>query len=443
MPASMQIVRFGTSLLLGETKNAEEGLVHLAIMYEAVEGGWSKVHHESVMRVSKNLIVNAEYVLEKEMIEEGEGRSVLDVLHEEVVPHLSAGKVQLGESELIAYQRNGNGIGISIGEDILWVPLAEAMTNNSLGEFLALEAHRSTLKSLGLVESAFSGNLADSFIEIRRPVHAYMKVNPLRDVTTLHERTPVSIVGFNQGCAVIDADGEEFYRPIEEDAQFWTKKRKDDDYYFNLDADNDNLPDPLQALPSKAGLNTHRHVRREDNFQVQPEMHKSAGHFAPIGKISNEDYGILGEQLGESYLGTHGFTDDERLAKPDTHDIGTEPGLDPEDRDAEVSKARAKKDDDFRRDNDGKDAVPQDYTGEYGDEIPPDDGTDDDPDGSQPHEVGRGKRHDSQFVEHNIDEILDRVMGGADVDFLISSRKAAGVREKVYNEKLKEYFPEA
>jgi hypothetical protein len=150
-----------------------------------------------------------------------------------------------------------------------------------------------------------------------------------------------------------------------------------------MDTNRDLKPDPLQALPSKAALGV-TPSRKENNFNVQPELHKVAGHFAAIKDISVDpgDYGIL----GESYVGTHGYEDDERLLKAPIHDLGVEPGLDGADHDLQVSKAMSDKDADTAYNDDGKDGTPKDYDGEYGEETPPDDGTDAHPD-AQPDEL--------------------------------------------------------
>jgi hypothetical protein len=153
----------------------------------------------------------------------------------------------------------------------------------------ALEANRGRLKYLGVVDSKKPVVGSTGFV--KKPFHAYMKKDPFRDISKLHEGTPIEITDYYRGCAVIEADGEEFYIPVEPLSTIETKN-KDDQYYFSLDMDKDNIPDPLVALPSKTALNQDRSCP-DNNWNAQPELRKVAGNLSALPNIDMDDVSII------------------------------------------------------------------------------------------------------------------------------------------------------
>ena len=369
----MKLYRLGKDLILGEAKNSEQNVLHLENQFILGESGWERMD-PSICRVSESFIINCDFHLdESKVITEKEQINIGKVVHENFSPFLGRRQVEFGNTRVVAYQRK-SGLGIGIvqeSNEVTWVPFTDILSQVQIGQYMALESLREKIVGLGLLEDTHRGLVQEGFSELPRDIHVYMRVDPFKDVTTLREGTPVAVLGYYKGNLVVEADGEIFWRPIEETA-YWDDPQKGDSYYFSLDSDRDGIPDPLQALPSKPALSNVK-PRPEDNYNVQPELKKSSHHFGPNQNFLefSKDFGVL-----EGYIGTNGFESDERLNKPGIHDVGYEPGLDAADQDDQVDRDELYKcaltvDDDEET---GIDSVDQDFEGEYG-EIPPDDGT--------------------------------------------------------------------
>ena len=180
---------------------------------------------------------------------------------------------------------------------------------------------------------------------------------------------------------MVEADGEEFWLPVEERNEY-QPSMKDDWYYFgNQDSDADLIHDPLQMLPSKPALAQTYPASPEDNWNITPDLRKTAGHFSSMPNIKMKEHAdvLRGEEGLVEFLGTQGYEEFERLHRDKLHDLAVKPGLKPEQEDEKPGEEHA---DDIRRmttkdlARTGDDAVPHDYTGEYGDESGEvDDGT--------------------------------------------------------------------
>lgn len=410
----MKLFRLGGNLLLGEQKNCETvngaSLHHLEVAYVLRENSWAPVKPLTV-KVLGSFVVNENFTPYDEHIQESETEiDYSDIVHENFVPFMGRKWVKFGNRQVVAYQRRGEGIGwLTEGDQAVnWTALPNVLENGQVGQFMILEALRPQLVGFHLVSPAHRGPVQEGFTDLTETIHVYMKTEPFRDITKLKEGTAVSALGYYKGCVVIEADSELFWKPLEENA-YWDQKQKDDAYYFNMDGNKDGLPDPLQALPSKPGLYTSP-PRGSDNHNVQPELRKAVQHFGPNQNLlGEEDFGIL----GESYIGTHGYEDDERLQDPETHDVAVEPGLDGSHQDYHVSTAQAKKDRDTFANDDGRDGVPQDYTGEYGDEDVP---------------------------TSTVKEAMNLIMSGIDVDSVLEGLSNES-REKIKLDLLKKTFP--
>ncbi len=367
----MKLFRLGRNLIAGEAKNASEKTLHIEATHFLDEGVWEKISDPVIVKVLESFIVNSDFQLKEDLSEKEGSKSFHQLVHENFSPFLGRRWVEFGNTKVVSYERNEAIHYLSENEAIQTVEVANVLSNCQVGQFMALEANRDNLVSLGLVDILERGPVSDNLVELGRDIHAYMKVSPFKDITVLREGTSVAVLGYYQGCAIVEADGDLFYRPVEETA-YWDKAYKDDAYYFSLDGNDDGLPDPLQALPSKPALYTNR-PRREDNYNVQPDLAKAAQHFGPNqDMLDDEDFSVI-----ESFLGTNGFEDFERLGHEELHDIDPkdEPGLEPHDHETPFDKQDTLLKRGTAIDGDGPDAVDHDYDGHYADEPTPDDGT--------------------------------------------------------------------
>lgn len=184
---------------------------------------------------------------------------------------------------------------------------------------MALESLRAVLGPLGVIQR--DKPVIESFGILARPFHAYMKCNPFRDITKLHEGTVVEIIDYYKGCAVIEADGEPFWFPVES-LSLIESKTKDDAYYFNMDFDRDNIPDPLVALPSKVALGQ-KPTSPSDNYQAQPELSKVAGNLYPLPDIDMDDVSILKDEteLKEAAYTSIEYHHDYQHGHPEIHGV--------------------------------------------------------------------------------------------------------------------------
>ncbi len=217
---------------------------------------------------------------------------------EAVSEHLLRGSIKLREGRLTSFDRRGRGLCVEGRKRPLWLaPETVLETHPEIGEHLALEWARPYLVRKGIVESgkavrASYGALTDS-------LYVYMKRCPFRDVTKLYEGTVCEASGYDRGCAMLVADGERFWLPVES-STFSEAIPKDEDYYQTLDANGNNLPDPLEYLPGKVGLRagTPAQVGPDSNFNAAPDLRLVAGNFASLPDIANDEGDILGESYG-------------------------------------------------------------------------------------------------------------------------------------------------
>lgn len=357
-----QLFRLGRYLVLGETKGTDGSYTRLQALYAATGGKWEPVI-PCDMRVSEAFIINSDYPSENIAASIKENSSPIEigkVVKESLAPHLGFGKIHLGYSEIVALD---NGVWISeSGDRPNCLDPADVLSSVQIGQILALEALRSKLETLGLIEKHSFKPVTEGFVSLSKPVVVFMKVEPFKDITKINEGVTVSVDGYYKGCAVVEADGELFWRPLEE-STFWDKKVKDKAYYFTMDSNKDFIPDPLQALPSKPALGAVP-ARKEDNYNTQPDLRKVAGHFSPQEEISMEEFNILGEGFGAIYHEYYERGDNDSMPK----DLGNEPGLEPTDYDDKVDDffdTKAKKSGERYQ---GKDATPQNYSGDKVDE---------------------------------------------------------------------------
>jgi len=322
------IFRLGKYVVHGVVKEAKDKLLSVeARAVHVTKDQWKPVKPE-MMEVSPAFVMTDEYdpgamrFVEARVI-----TTVESLVRESIVPTLGFGNVQYGYSELVGY---GDGVWFNEnGQDTDKINPEDILSNVQLGQFLALEGLRPKLQKLGLVDLNKMETVSEGFVSLKEGINVFMKVEPFRDVTRIHEGTMTATLGYYKGCVVVEADGEIFWRPIEENT-FWDKKVKDKEYYFSFDSNGDLVPDPVQALPSKVAHNTTKPSRGEDNWNSSPKLPKVAGHLAAIPEIDMSDFTILGESYVSNY-----YNDDERLAGADNaeYDNEVEPGLEPTDMD--------------------------------------------------------------------------------------------------------------
>lgn len=356
----MHLFRLGKYLLVGSVVSEAKPFLTVEVQQRVTETSSFPVVPVKV-RLSQAFVVN-EHFDPPDVAEASDTIERYEALaHAALVPFVANGRRALGEVTLSGYSRSR---GVFIEGKDGWLPLHSLLTNVQIGQTIALEAIRDRLKSLGLLEGLDYDPVSECSLDLSQPLNAYMKAEPFRDITTIGEGTSVGVCGYYKGCAVLDADGEMFWYPVEE-ASFYDKDRKDDLYYFqNQDSNVDGVPDPLQSLPSKTAL-AGRPSRSQDNWNSSPNLVKVSGHFSPVPTIRNDDYAIL----GESYLGTNDYEWDERWGRPELHDISGEPGLVPTNWDAKLLGHIRNLSTLTHLDPAGVDGVDQDYTGEYGGEY--------------------------------------------------------------------------
>lgn len=326
----MHVFRLGQFLIAGTVIAENRPFLTVEVRRRIVESASIPVVPVKA-RISQAFEVSKNFDLDNLAESDQDPESFSALVHEALVPFVSGGREALGGVSLKGYSRSR---GVVVEGKDEWLPLHDLLSNVQIGQTLALEALRPRLIRLGLFEGVRGEPITEGYTDIKTPVNVYMKAEPFRDITSIKEGTSVGVIGYYKGCAVVEADGEMFWRPIEE-ASFYDDDYKDDQYYFNQDSNQDKIQDPLQSLPSKTAL-AGTPSRPQDNWNSSPNLVKVSGHFSPIHTIRNDDYSVL----GESYIGTHGFEDDERQQRPKLHDISAEPGLEPTDDPVEESEQK-------------------------------------------------------------------------------------------------------
>ena len=290
MSNPLVLFRAGRHLLLGERVDD----VRISARYYLESSGWAPVRSD-MLTVPASFVVHESFEYDGSLME-AEARSFSDLLHESVLPLVaSMRRLDLPSSSLVAYERETHGLGFQGHSGFQWTAMTEALVNEELGSLMALEARKPVLEGLGLYSRADPRRrITEQTHVIQKPLHVYMKETPWRDISKIHEGTEVAVVRYDRGCALIEADSEEFWLPLEE-ARFVPSK-KDDWYYFTLDGDRDGIQDPLDNLPSKVGIGAVvGSAEREDNWNAQQDLPRVAGNFYgyDVPWIPNTDYAIL------------------------------------------------------------------------------------------------------------------------------------------------------
>jgi hypothetical protein len=347
---SLVLFRLGESLVAGELENAGSSSLHLRLSY-VTDGERFREVRPLLLKVHESLKIRE--IEPPCSVLEGETVAATELLHEGLFPVVYRGRC--GRLAIHAYEVRGRGVLISEARGRTWVPLPEAFSVPLLSQAAALEGVRGVFEGLRLVPGGKP--VLEHSTALDGPLHVYMKTSPFRDIGRLGEGTDVTIRGYENGCAVLEADGETFWYPVES----LLPVKKDDWYYFNLDLDSDGIPDPVQYLPSKVALGRLR-PDHENNFNAQEFLPHVSGHFQSDKEIRNDDYGIL-----EDFLGTLGYEDFEREGHPEAHDdqgipIGMHVVGEP-DEEGRILEPFVDLAALGRKDDPGKDAVPDDADG--------------------------------------------------------------------------------
>lgn len=283
------IFRAGRHLILGEKVHVEGTNVHITV-HSRLEGAACYPLEAETVIVDKRFVIredHAEYPLQDSL-----RLPYAALIHESVMPLIvSMRRLKLTEADLVAYEARQRGLGFLTEGKLDWRPMNEALAQVELGERIALEALKPVLESIGLHDRARPGTVMDQHCVLERTIPVYMKCQPdFHDISEIHAGTDVVCLGYDKGMALIEADSEEFWLPLEESSIL--PSTKDDHFFRTLDADRDYIPDPLNYLPSKAG---HGAVvgsaDRLDNYNAQAEEHRIAGNFyGNIDWIPNPSY---------------------------------------------------------------------------------------------------------------------------------------------------------
>jgi hypothetical protein len=232
------------------------------------------------------------------------------VLSPEIMPLLRSGRLQeVCEGVQVVGLEMGRSPSLQLLDEgqSRQVPFREALgVYPQVGESLALRSHFQHLESLGLL-----GDM------LERDIFVCMKRDPFRDATALYEGTIIELIGYYRGAAIIEADGEEFYLPLDEQVDH---EVKDPDYYLTLDQDNDNVPDPLDHLPSKGALGLSS-LDGSSNWNASTYLPFVAGHFAAVPEITNLETDVL-QGIKESFGAISQFYYDYQHHYPELHGLG-------------------------------------------------------------------------------------------------------------------------
>jgi hypothetical protein len=301
---SFMLFRAGKSLIVGESKNKEGHVWHLELCCELTEAGPVPLQPEMV-RVAEAMIVNPSYDIFLNPVTESTtySRRFRDIIHENVVPFIATGReVDLGGRTVVAYERDRRGLALREGSNVVWSAMNEVLAELSLAEVMALEGVRGKLVEAGLLDPDYRGRVSSSFKMVTEDKPIYMKINPFRDKSLLREGTEVSPVGYYAGCVTLEADGEDFWAPVEE-AEYYSEERKSEMWYFKQVDGNSQIPDPLAALPSKVALRTTAKDRRRSSLQWDPkaDMRKVVGHLQADKEIGN-NHSVMGESFAGTFL---------------------------------------------------------------------------------------------------------------------------------------------
>lgn len=290
------LFRAGKTLVAGRLVEVDDkGTYHVEAQLRAMRGGGFLPLQTEVLQVHERCVINESFELPQGSLLEAEAEPYSQTIHESLIPLVhSFRKIDLHTCSLVAYERNRRGLGfLDESGDVSWLSVNNALSHSEFSQRLAVESCKPQLFRLGLWERSKTGDIYEQSHLLQTSMHVYMKEGPFRDISKIHEGTDVWVTGYSRGCVIIEADGEEFWRPIEESQYIPVKK--DDWYYFSLDADQNGTPDPLDFLPSKPGLSTYPgSARREDNYNAQPDLPRVAGHFRAVPQIPNPDWYIFG-----------------------------------------------------------------------------------------------------------------------------------------------------
>jgi hypothetical protein len=279
----LRIARIGYYLVAGNVLREERGIATFVVQ-GLVRNSTLLPAIEEVVEIRSNLLLP----VETESLKVGESgpAPVLfeSLLHASIMPHVATLRnLSFHKSSLVAYEHGEGSRGLGfLTEDrrVKWASPKQALRHSGLANFLALEALRGRLVSHGIAEVGYQGR-ADRISRVleQHSLHVYMKPSPFKDVTRIYKGTQIEVRKYANGCALVEADGEPFWHPIDE--PYYVLPNKDDSYYFSMDADNDGIPDPLSMLPSKLGLRAVAggQARAADNYNSTPDMSTVAGNF--------------------------------------------------------------------------------------------------------------------------------------------------------------------
>jgi hypothetical protein len=298
----MILFRAGRYRVIGEKLTQSGDILELRPLYVLqADGEVGRVSGDHVS-INQRFVVNEDWEVEESVLQEtGELVPIpYDALiHESVLPLVvEMRQVDLPSSSLVAYERRGQGLGFLVENEVKWTAMRGALTQVELGERLALEGLKPVLAGLGLFDRTKPQSVLEQTRVIERDLHVYMKNGPFRDISQIHEGTDVAVVGYQNGCAIVEADGEPFWIPLEEAELLPVKK--DDHFYFTQDSDRNEVPDPLDFLPSKVGIGAVTgSAKVDDNYNAQAEMHRVAGVYYgyDVQWLQNDEFGVLDPEV--------------------------------------------------------------------------------------------------------------------------------------------------
>lgn len=434
MSNSTALFRVGKTLLIGEVRNKEESVWHLETQWEFTDTGPRPIAKE-IVKISEALILrwNPTFQTPPTLESEAPIRKFRDIVHENVLPFLGA-SAEFGGKVVVAYERDRRGVGVceAAGASVEWTLLNDLLARSGIGEALALEGVRKVLIEKGIVDPTFRGKLSDSHKTVTEDFYVYMKINPFRDITLIREGTEVCPVSYVNGCVVLEADGEEFWVPVETEA-FYDETTKDDMWYFRQGEGRKLVPDPLSALPSKVALRVHDRNRRRGTLDWDPkaDLKDVAGYLTPEPEIENK-YSVM----GESFVGTTMY----HYFFPKRYNSGALGGSDMRDQEdaCELDRSKRTVAGNMRLTKNDDSEVPSGWEGEGG-VAPVDDGTGAQSTTPKAPIKESGVRGSKQTIEDLVVELLN----GASIEAIFAERLCPEEEERIQQEELAKAFPGA
>jgi hypothetical protein len=269
------VFRAGSRLFLAEKSHFSANVIAVS-----TSNIWRRVERCKVT-LDPRLIIREGLDVSKVPIVDTNPIDIAEVVRKEVLNVAARGA---DRGAFVGIDVQTGGYGFLTESKVEWMDVSRVFEHGDMSQAMALDGVKEKLMLAGLFSAVSKEAQGNSLV---RSLNVYMREKPFVGVTKLHEGTLVTVEEYTNGCVRLNADGENFWYPIEE-SFFEQPQYKDDHYYFTLDADYNKIPDPLEYLPSKVSLDGNT-VNAYQNWNQQPDLPVVAGHFSSEEEIENKD----------------------------------------------------------------------------------------------------------------------------------------------------------